>query len=61
MSQYAKKEEQAPTLSSADIAILIFVIQRANIEIGPYPFKQLQQLSKTCDKLIKLKELIDNV
>ena len=60
MSQFVK-EDKTPSLNSADIAILIFVLQNAKVDIGPYPFKQISQLNSTIGKLIKLKEIIDNV
>ena len=60
MSQYVKKEkEDLPSLTPADIAWLIHTLQKCKIDLGPYPFVNINQGYLTIKKLIQLKEVID--
>ncbi len=60
MSNYVKKEkEELPSLTPADIAWLIHTLQHSKIDLGVYPFVNMNQGYSTITKLIKLKEAID--
>lgn len=59
MSKYVKKEDELPSLTPADILWLIHTLQKCNIELGVYPFVNINQGYSTINKLIQLKEKID--
>tara|TARA_B100000959_G_C14428547_1_gene397586 strand:- start:89 stop:349 length:261 start_codon:yes stop_codon:yes gene_type:complete len=53
--KYAEKEkpevDQDPTLTVRDIENLLFLVQQTKLPVGSYPFKELESMNETLNKL----------
>lgn len=50
------KLDQDPTLTVRDIENLLFLVQQTKLPVGSYPFKELESMNETLNKLKSIYE-----